>query len=361
MKKTLTVNLGGTVYHIDEDAYQLLDNYLANLKSFFRRQEGADEIVADMETRIAELFAEKITAGKQVITIADVEEVIARVGKPEEFELADDGTSASSTGQDRRREEQAKQEEQARPKRNLYRDPDHKALGGVAAGLAAYFGWDMAWTRVVMVILLFIPYCPMLLLYLILWIVIPEAHTATEKLNMRGEPVTVENIGKTVTDNFEQVSGRVNDYVNSGKPRSFLQSVGDVLLTIVTVIFKVLVVALIIICCPALFAAVLGLLVMVAAILAVLLGGSTAVVQGLIPSFINLSVGSVSPVWGALGVIAILLTICIPLGAFLHTLLRQLFHWQPMNAGARVTLLVLWLIALLGAIYYFFQFVMPYA
>ena len=85
MKKTLTVNLGGTVYHIDDDAYRLLDDYLSNLKHFFRKQEGAEEIVNDIEIRIAELFAEKVSAGKQVITIADVEEIIARVGKPEDI------------------------------------------------------------------------------------------------------------------------------------------------------------------------------------------------------------------------------------------------------------------------------------
>ena len=81
MKKTLTVNLGGTVYHIDDDAYRLLDDYLANLKHFFRKQEGAEEIVNDIEIRIAELFAEKVSAGKQVITIADVEEIIALLSK----------------------------------------------------------------------------------------------------------------------------------------------------------------------------------------------------------------------------------------------------------------------------------------
>lgn len=85
MKKTLTVNLGGTVFHIDEDAYRLLDNYLCNLKLHFRKQEGAEEIVNDIENRISELFAEKLAAGSQVITIADVEEVIARMGKPEDF------------------------------------------------------------------------------------------------------------------------------------------------------------------------------------------------------------------------------------------------------------------------------------
>ncbi len=85
MKKTLTVNLGGTVFHIDEDAYHLLDKYLANLKVHFRKEVGAEEIVKDMELRISELFTEKVNSGVQVITVEYVEEVIKRMGKPEEL------------------------------------------------------------------------------------------------------------------------------------------------------------------------------------------------------------------------------------------------------------------------------------
>ena len=85
MKKTLTVNLGGTVYHIDEDAYKLLDNYLNDLRCHFGKSTDAEEIVQDMETRIAELFNEYIKDGRQVITLHEVEEVIARMGNPEEL------------------------------------------------------------------------------------------------------------------------------------------------------------------------------------------------------------------------------------------------------------------------------------
>lgn len=100
MKKTLTINLGGTVYHIDDDAYRLLDNYLSNLKHYFRKQEGAEEIVNDIEMRIAELFAEKMAAGKQAIAVSDVEEIITRVGKPEDFGMGDeDADSQKKTEQ----------------------------------------------------------------------------------------------------------------------------------------------------------------------------------------------------------------------------------------------------------------------
>ena len=251
MKKTLTINLGGTVYHIDDDAYRLLDNYLSNLKHYFRKQEGAEEIVNDIEMRIAELFAEKIAEGKQVITVSDVEEIIARVGKPEDFGITDDDTDSQ------KKTEQSASGNQsyahtAAPRR-WFRDPDNKLLGGVASGLAAYFDWDITLVRILMIILVFVPYCPMIILYIIGWIVIPEAHTAAEKLSMHGKAVTIENIGKTVTDGFERVADGVNNYMNSGKPRTFLQKVGDVFVSIAAVLFKIFLVALVIICCPVLF------------------------------------------------------------------------------------------------------------
>lgn len=128
MKKTLTVNLGGTVYHIDDDAYRLLDNYLSNLKHYFRKQESAEEIVNDIEMRIAELFAEKVAAGKQVITVQDVEEVIARVGKPEDFGITEDDAESN------KRTEQSSSASQTYTRtagpRRLFRDPDSKLLGG---------------------------------------------------------------------------------------------------------------------------------------------------------------------------------------------------------------------------------------
>lgn len=85
MKKTLTINLGGSVFHIDEDAYQLLDKYLSNLRIHFKKEEGSDEIMNDFELRISELFSERIRLGYQVISIDLVEEVIKRMGKPEEI------------------------------------------------------------------------------------------------------------------------------------------------------------------------------------------------------------------------------------------------------------------------------------
>lgn len=210
MKKTLTVNLGGTVFNIDDDAYRLLDNYLSNIKMHFRKEASADEIVDDIERRISELFAEKLSAGSQVITIADVEEVIARMGNPEDMEMGEESDNSGATDSNS-------------PRRRLYRNPDDKMLGGVISGLAVYLGWDVTLLRLLLFVILICGYGTLIPVYIVCWLVIPEARTAAEKLSMRGEAVTVENIGKTVTDGFEKVSNGVNDYMKSDRPRTFLQ------------------------------------------------------------------------------------------------------------------------------------------
>lgn len=135
MKKTLTVNLGGTVFHIDEDAYRLLDNYLSNLKLHFRKQEGAEEIVNDIENRISELFSEKLSAGSQVITIADVEEVIARMGKPEEL-AGDEEEEAKKTSANA---------SHTTAHRRLYRDPDIKCWVGCLADWLPIWDGTLRW------------------------------------------------------------------------------------------------------------------------------------------------------------------------------------------------------------------------
>ena len=170
MKKTLTINLGGTVYHIDEDAYILLDNYLNNLRYHFRNHEGADEIVRDMEDRIAELFNEYLREGHQVVTIREVEAVISRMGKPED--LNDDSEEGEATSQ---------QTVDADPSetvtRRLFRDPDDRILGGVASGLAAYLGWDPTWVRLAF-ILIGLVFHGFIFIYLIAWIIMPLARTS---------------------------------------------------------------------------------------------------------------------------------------------------------------------------------------
>ena len=221
-----------------------------------------------------------------------MEEIIARVGKPEDFGVSDDESEphkkeqTASSGQGYTRTTTA---------RRLFRDPDNKLLGGVASGLAAYFDWDITLVRILMIVLLFVPYCPMIILYIIGWIIIPEARTAAEKLSMRGEAVTIENIGKTVTDGFERVADGVNNFVNSDKPRTFLQKVGDVFVTIAAIILKIFLVALVIICCPVLFVLAVVIVALVFAVIAALVGGG-ALLYEMLPAIDWTPIATISPV-----------------------------------------------------------------
>ena len=283
MKKTLTVNLGGTVFNIDDDAYRLLDNYLSNLKMHFRKEAGADEIVDDIERRISELFAEKLSAGSQVITIADVEEVIARMGKPEDMEAEGESASAdsgsTSAGGGYGAGAWNSNTAYGTTRRRLYRNPDDKMLGGVISGMAAYLGWDVTLLRLLLLVILICGVGTLIPVYIVCWLVIPEARTAAEKLSMRGEAVTVENIGKTVTDGFEKVANGVNDYMRSDKPRTFLQKLGDALVMIVGWFLKICLVIFAIICSPVLFVFGVVFVALLFAAIAVAVGGGAALIS----------------------------------------------------------------------------------
>ena len=194
MKKTLSINLNGRVFNIDEDAYELLENYLQNLKSYFRKEQDSAEIIRDFEARIEELFQERVRLGYNVISIEQVETIIERMGKPEDFGDGDFKSEESTASSNKEPINQEK------PKKRFYRNIDNKMLGGVCSGISAYFGWDPLPVRIVFFILIFPTQLFMIPVYLILWIFMPAAITASQKLEMRGEAVTLENIGKTVSE-----------------------------------------------------------------------------------------------------------------------------------------------------------------
>lgn len=329
MKKTLTVNLGGTVFNIDDDAYRLLDNYLCNLKLHFRKEAGADEIVDDIERRISELFAEKLSAGSQVITIADVEEVIARMGKPEDMESSEESEETTSYGS-------------STTHRHLYRNPDDKMLGGVVSGMAAYLGWDVTLLRLLLLVVLICGVGTLIPVYIVCWLIIPEAQTAAEKLNMRGEAVTVENIGKTVTDGFEKVTNGVNDYMKSDKPRTALQKIGDMLVMVAGWFLKVCLVIFAIICSPILFVFGVVFVALLFAAVMVAIGGGAALIS-LFPMY-DVVLPS-SPLSAIVMYIAGVLLVGIPLVSIVWAIFRQIFNWQPMNTGLKWTLIILWIVS----------------
>jgi len=227
MNKTVTINISGIIFHIEEDAYEKLSKYLNTIKGYFSNTDGGNEIMSDIEARIAEMLQGKVSAVKQVVLMADVDTVIETMGKPEEF----------ADGTEQKAEEKTTDHTfyQEPVKKRLFRDPDHKAVGGVCSGIAAYFDVDMIWIRLVMFLLIFFGGLS-LWIYIILWIVIPEAKTVAEKLAMRGEKVDINNISRSVKEEAEALKKRMEKYGNDLKnntgefresSRNFFDKVGD--------------------------------------------------------------------------------------------------------------------------------------
>lgn len=220
MNKILNINLGGYPFTIDDNAYEHLSSYLKTIHKHFKNSEGYEEITSDIETRIAELFQESL-GNHSIVTHKMVREAISIMGSPEEFgaepieETAD--YSNTSSGQ--------KKKSDYKTGKRLFRDSEEQVVGGVCSGIAAYFGIeDPLWVRLAFAAFIItggigFP------AYLILWAVIPEAKTSSDRLAMKGDPINVSNIAKTVEDGVEQFTDKITEITDSwdssGKKKNF--------------------------------------------------------------------------------------------------------------------------------------------
>ncbi|HEU4553829.1 MAG TPA: PspC domain-containing protein [Chitinophaga sp.] len=211
MKKIININLASRLIPIEDSAYEILRQYLDSLKRYFAREDGADEIVGDIESRIAELFQDKLKKGAHCITDEDVEAVKASMGTPEQFE--EDATTENA----QHNAGAAQGIPMPRPRKRLYRDPDNKVLGGVCSGLGAYLNVDPVVFRIIFALLAIGGFGSGILVYFILWIATPEANTAAEKLEMRGERVDLNNIRATVQDEINAMKGQFKTVGNDIK------------------------------------------------------------------------------------------------------------------------------------------------
>ena len=201
MKKTVQVNLSGQIFTLDDDAYDRLSNYLRQISQLYINSPGKDEILQDIEVRIAELFSEKLVGTKMVVSLKDVDAVIEVMGRPEQFdegtmEEEDSGASSQTRSGDYRG-------------KRLYKDPDDKVVGGVCSGIGYYFGVDPLFIRLAFICAV-VFFGTGVLLYLILMIILPEAKTATEKWHMKGEPVNIGSIGKSIEDEINSFGERIS-------------------------------------------------------------------------------------------------------------------------------------------------------
>lgn len=207
MKKTLTINLNGIVWTINEDAYQELKNYLDELEKSFASDEEKD-ILSDIEARISELFSERLDKKRVVVELADVEYIISVLGKVSDFS----------------EERQSEKENKKRLKR-FYRDPENKIIAGIASGLAAYLGWDVTLLRVLFVLLLIFGFTYFLPIYLLIWLIAPEAISSSQKLEMKGVDVTI--------DSIKNIKSKIVESMPEGKSvKTFGQRVGEIIVGI---------------------------------------------------------------------------------------------------------------------------------
>lgn len=213
MNKIYNINLGGYPIVIDDNAYSHLTKYLETIGHHFSESEGCEEIVYDIEVRMAEIFEENKKGA--IIGRKEVEEVIKIMGRPEDFGAGTIDDIEADSAYYSEEEEAPKRKKRTRRKiktgKRLFRDPDEKLVGGVCAGVAAYFGvQDPLWVR-----LLFLALIPVFGLsvpaYLLLWAILPEATTTSDKLSMKGEAATVSNIAKTIEEEILELRDKIND------------------------------------------------------------------------------------------------------------------------------------------------------
>src|SRR5215213_8800943 len=174
MKKIININLAGRVIPIEDSAYESLQQYIESLRRYFAHEEGRDEIINDIESRIAELMNDKVRKGAAAVTDEDIAEIINSMGRVEDFEAAD-AEAKTTVSSEQASENYAGAETQTRTRRKgrLYRDSSDKLLGGVCSGIANYMNVDPAIARLLFAIITFGGFGMGILIYIILWIILP--------------------------------------------------------------------------------------------------------------------------------------------------------------------------------------------
>ena len=332
MNKTISINLGGFFFHIDEDAYQKLSRYFDAVKRSLS-PDGRDEIMKDIESRIAELFQERLKNDKQVVGLSEIEEVISIMGQPEDYKIDDEKTSYQSSS--------SSSTNFYYPSKRLYRDKENGMIGGVMAGLGHYLGVDSLWLRILMVILFF-GFGTGLFVYIVLWILVPEAITTTQKLEMKGQPITISNIEKKVKEGFDDITSKISSIdhekiTNSAK--SGASRIGSSIEEVITTIFKVF--AKIIGSFILFFSAIALLGIVITSIIMIF---SSTMPENYILNHIQTPIGLETPLW-AQGIL-FLLGFGIPLFfLFILGLKLMVNNLRSIGNYVKYSLLAVWIIA----------------
>jgi phage shock protein PspC (stress-responsive transcriptional regulator) len=317
MKKTLTVNLNNIVFHIDDDAYELLQNYLSAVEKQLSEDERKD-VMSDIEARVAELFTERLQRNKNVVNKEDVEQIIEILGKPSQFggDEAETETNTETGKQERKRS------------RRFYRDPENSVLGGVCGGLSAYLGMDVTLLRIIFIILVFVGVGMIIPVYLIVWLIAPPAVTVAQRLEMQGEDVTI--------DSIKGEFNNVKNYVESDKFKNSAgnigRTIGDVLGGIFKAIFGFL-------------GAVLGfagvILLGVLALALIFLIFEPGILNGFTPEIVT-STDVLSSEKAVLFIISLLLVVGCPIFMIIHWVVRLVSGKKEFPKNTFWVTIVLW-------------------
>ena len=329
MNKTVNINLANVLFHIDEDAFSKMRRYLESVKRSFANTPGSDEILADIEARIAELFHEKLADERQVITEKEVDEVITIMGQPEDYMVDEDIF-----------EDEPRPRTEGRKSKKLYRDIQTKYIGGVCSGLEHYLGFDALWIRIIFLLLgVFTGFG--FVAYILLWILVPEAATTSQQLDMKGEAVNIDNIQRKVKEGFDDVADKVKnaDYSKvKSTGKSFFDTIGDIIMFFFKVFGKLIGILLIITGAAVLIGMFVGMLTM-----GTLGWAHVPGVNGVLDSITG------APVW----LISLLLffAVGIPFFFLLYLGLKILVsNLKSIGQIAKFTLLGLWLISIISLI-----------
>ncbi|WP_443945902.1 PspC domain-containing protein [Pedobacter sp. AW1-32] len=209
MEKTIIINIGNTIIHIEESAYELLKIYLIEVKQYFANHADDFEIVTDIENRIAELLTEQLEEQKkQVVDSANVNFVIAQMGRVQDFDTAEEGAEETF--------DQAHASFQPAEKK-LYRDMDERVVAGICAGIGHYINIEAKWVRLIAILSIFLGGSGFLV-YALLWIIMPKAKSRVEKMEMKGEPANLHGFQKNLYEELQAVKERLSEVNRSAQP-----------------------------------------------------------------------------------------------------------------------------------------------
>lgn len=335
MNKTIIININGMVFHIEEDAYEILKTYMSAVTRHFMNSADSLEITTDIENRIAEMFNDILQReSKQVVVAQDVDAVVQQMGSVEDFEAEENGEVAGPAFA------------YATENRRLFRDADDHLVGGVAAGISNYFDIDAIWVRLGFV-LLCAPGGIGLLLYIILWIVVPKAVTRADRMAMKGQRLDLQGFKQNFEQELSGVKGNLHTLKHEAKPLAYKTRdfAGDVFTHFGTfvggtakLLFKVIAIAILVSC----FAAMIGLVI---AIITYVVYGNAFLMHVFPFNIVNREANMVFFICG-------FLTMALPLLTIILVIINTVFKSNAIGRTTGTALLMVWVISISIVIYY---------